>query len=335
MIPTRLFSGKIKIIRAYLGKSLIFQSVALLFANAKLKLQNNLSPKKAEARVLSCDKEDATKSNSSVTTASAAEISFGKQMKAKIASTLVAYRRAAMEYVRRTGTKLLGKLRSTAGKNATAIRKVTSRLLALLVSAAVKILHLGNMIHTAAASKLDTSGTKPVTAARAMENETCVNPVNVTGVTANVSTAAAVAHVATLTTFVEPEPGADDVLPEQQLEFKDGSTSTGCYYVSATLNVTLTEGVTYTVSWDGQLYKCVARKMGMKNYFATYRMTALGDPKNYPFFLGSSYPNTPVDDEVGGKGEPFFIHISSGKTDVGIKTLDTSATHTVRIYVEQ
>ena len=205
MIPTRLFSGKIKIIRAYLGKSLIFQSVALLFANAKLKLQNNLSPNKAEARVLSCDKEDATKSNSSVTTASAAEISFGKEMRAKIASTLVAYRRAAMEYVRRTGTKLLGKLRSTAGKNATAIRKVTSRLLVLLACALAKVLHLGNMIHTAAASKLDTSGTKPVTAARAMENETSINPANVVGVTVNVSPVAAAVYMATLGTWTYPE----------------------------------------------------------------------------------------------------------------------------------
>lgn len=335
MIPTRLFSGKIKIIRAYLGKSLIFQSVALLFANAKLKLQNNLSPKKAESRVLSCYKEDATKSNPSVTTASAAEISFGKEMRAKIASTLIAYRRAAMEYVRRIGTKVFGKLRSTAGKNANAIRNMASRLLALLACAVAKILHLGNMIRTAAGSKLDTSGTKAVTAARAVENETSINPANVVGVAVNVSPAAAAAHIATLTTFAEPEPGADDVLPEQQLEFKDESNATGCYYASATLNVTLTEGVTYTVSWDGQLYKCVARKMGMKNYFATYRMTALGDPKNFPFFLGSSYPNTPVDDEVGGKGEPFFIHISIGKTAVKIRTLDTSATHTVRIYVEQ
>lgn len=332
MIPTRLFSGKIKIIRAYLGKSLIFQSVALLFANAKLKLQNNLSPKKAEARVLSCDKEDATKSNSSVTTASAAEISFGKEMRAKIASTLVAYRRAAMEYVRRTGTKLLGKLRSTAGKNATAIRKVTSRLLALLVSAAIKILHLGNMIHTAAASKLDTSGTKPVTAARAMKNETGINPANVVAVAVNGFPVAATAHIATLTTFAEPEPGADDILPEQQLTFSK-NTAYGCYNVSTELSATLTEGVTYTVSWDGQLYKCVARKMGIKNDFTEYRMTALGDPKNYPFFF--NYPNTPVDDAVGGKGEPFFIHISSGNTSASIKTLDTSATHTVRIYVEQ
>lgn len=205
MIPIRLFSGKIKIIRAYLGKSLIFQSVALLFANAKLKLQNNLSPKKAEARVLSCYKKDATKSNPSVTTASAAEISFGKEMRAKIASALIAYRRAAMEYVRSIGTKLLGKLRSTAGKNANAIRKMASRLLALLACAVAKILHLGNMIRTAAGSKLDTSGTMTVTAARTMKNETVIRPVNVTGITVNVSPAAAAAHVATPATWVYPE----------------------------------------------------------------------------------------------------------------------------------
>lgn len=205
MIPTRLFSGKIKIIRAYFGKSLIFQSVALLFANAKLKLQNNLSPKKAEARVLSCYKEDATKSNPSVTTASAAEISFGKEMRAKIASTLVAYRRAAMEYVRRIGTKVFGKLRSTAGKNANAIRKMASRLLALLACAVAKILHLGNMIRTAAGSKLDTSGTKAVMAARAMENEKSINLTNVVGVVGNVSHAATTAHMATPATWTYPE----------------------------------------------------------------------------------------------------------------------------------
>lgn len=259
----------------------------------------------------------------------------GKSVQGKLLANFVSYRRAALVYVKRIETGLLGELQSATGKVATSIRNTVMRLLALLVSAAVKILHLGNMIWMAAASKLDTSGTKSVTAARAMKNGTGINPANVVGVTMNVSPAAATAHIATLTTFAEPEPGADDVLPEQQLEFKDENDATGCYYASATLNVTLTEGVTYTVSWDGQLYKCVARKMGIKNYFATYRMTALGDPKNYPFFLGSSYPNTPVDDEVGGKGEPFFIHISPGKTSVKIRTLDTSATHTVRIYVEQ
>ena len=255
-------------------------------------------------------------------------------MRAKIASTLVAYRRAAMEYVRRTGTKLLGKLRSTAGKNATAIRKVTSRLLVLLACALAKVLHLGNMIHTAAASKLDTSGTKAVTAARAMENETCVNPVNVTGVTANVSPAAAVAHVATLTTFVEPEPGADDILPEQQLTFENShngyNKSQGA---SATLPTSLVDGATYNVEWDGKLYKCVARYMGLRTTYAVYKYVALGDPINVPeFFFGTA---TPKDDNIGGKGEPFFATTSKTGTKLQIDTLDTSATHTVRIYVEQ
>ena len=334
MIPIRLFSGKIKIIRAYLGKSLIFQSVALLFANAKLKLQNNLSPKKAEARVLSCYKEDATKSNPSVTTASAAEISFGKEMRDKIASTLIAYRRAAMEYVRRISTKLFGKLRSTAGKNANAIRKMTSRLLALLACAVSKILHLGNMIRTAAGSKLDTSGTMAVTAARAMENETGINPANVAGVTVNVSPAAATAHIATLTTFAEPEPGADDVLPEQQLTFENShngyNKSQGA---SATVPASLVDGATYNVEWDGKLYKCVARYMGLRTKYAVYRYVALGDPTNVPeFFFGTA---TPTDDNIGGKGEPFFATTTKTGTKLQIDTLDTSATHTVRIYVEQ
>ena len=331
MIPTRLFSGKIKIIRAYLGKSLIFQSVASLFANAKLKLQNNLSPKKAEARVLSCYKEDATKSNPSVTTASAAEISFGKEMRAKIASTLIAYRRAAMEYVRRIGTKLLSKLRSTAGKNANAIRKMASRLLALLTCAVVKILHLGNMIRTAAGSNLDTSGTMAVTAARAMENETSINPANVVAVTVNVSPAAATAHIATLTTFAEPEPGADDYLPETTATFKE-NTWYGCYgSTKLTLSKVLELGKTYMVEWDGTQYPCTAKAINYTNDNGYTRIKlALGNSGILAEWFGA--PNVP---DVSPTGEPFLLAGNTTTTSMYAYTKDTSTTHTVRIYVEQ
>ena len=330
MIPTRLFSGKIKIIRAYLGKSLIFQSVALLFANAKLKLQNNLSPKKAEARVLSCDKEDATKSNSSVTTASAAEISFGKEMRAKIASTLVAYRRAAMEYVRRTGTKLLGKLRSTAGKNATAIRKVTARLLALLVSAAVKILHLGNMIWMAAASKLDTSGTMAVTAARTMGSETSINLANEAGIATNGSPTAVAIHLATLTTFKEPEPGpeVEEYMPETSISFAQNPFYG--YYNGSTRDFNpLTVAEAYVVEWDGMQYPCNAKAVAYTYEDGTSAI-------QYDLVLGntgtiSAFGGKPIYPSADPSGEP-FLFIQWGTAMITAATNDTSATHTVRIY---
>lgn len=330
MIPTRLFSGKIKIIRAYLGKSLIFQSVALLFANAKLKLQNNLSPKKAEARVLSCDKEDATKSNPSVTTASAAEISFGKEMRAKIASTLIAYRRAAMEYVRRIGTKLFGKLRSTAGKNANAIRKMASRLLALLACAVAKVLHLGNMIRTAAASKLDTSGTKAVTDARTMENEIVISPVNVTGIEANVSPAAALICLATLTTFAGPDPGSDveEYMPETSLSFSQNAFYG--YYNGSTRDFSpLTIGETYVVEWDGMQYTCNAKSVA-------YTYADGSSAIQYDLVLGntgtiSAFAGKPIYPSADPSGEPFLL-IQWGTAMMTATTNDTSENHTVRIY---
>lgn len=330
MIPTRLFSGKIKIIRAYLGKSLIFQSVALLFANAKLKLQNNLSPKKAEARVLSCDKEDATKSNSSVTTASAAEISFEKEMRAKIASTLVAYRRAAMEYVRRTGTKLLGKLRSTAGKNATAIRKVTARLLALLVSAAVKILHFGNMIWMAAASKLDTSSAKPVATARTMKNKTGINPANVAGVTVNVSPASAATHTATLTTFAEQPPGpeVEEYVPETSLSFSQ-NVFYGYYNGTTRDFIPFTIGESYVVEWDGMQYLCNSKAVA-------YTYADGSSAIQYDLVLGntgtiSAFAGKPIYPDTNPSKEPFLI-IQFGMVMITAVTNDMSATHTIRVY---
>lgn len=256
-------------------------------------------------------------------------------MRAKIASTLIAYRRAAMEYVRRIGTKLFGKLCSTAGKNATAIRKMASRLLALLTCAVVKILHLGNMIRTAAGSNLDTSGTKAVTAARAMRNETGINPANVAGIAVNVSPIAGAAHLATLTTFAEPEPGADDILSKQQLTFKKNHGGyTSSYGADATLSIALVEGASYIIEWDGKLYSCVARYARWEaQNIGVYSGTCLGDMKNIPqfFFLDTIIH----EDRGGGNDEPFFIHASPGETRAGIETLDTSATHTVRIYTEQ
>ncbi len=259
----------------------------------------------------------------------------GKSMKGKLLANFVSYRRAALVNVKSITTGLLGKMQSAAGKNANAIRKMASRLLALLACAVAKILHLGNMIRTAAGSKLDTSGTKAVTAARAVENETSINPANVVGVAVNVSPAAAAAHVATLTTFAEPEPGADDVLPEQQLSFKKNHGGyTSSYGADATLSIALVEGASYIIEWDGKLYGCVARyaRWEAKN-IGIYSGTCLGDMKNIPqyFFLDTIIH----EDRGGGNDEPFFIHTSPGETGAGIETLDTSATHTVRIYTEQ
>lgn len=129
----------------------------------------------------------------------------GKSVKGELLANFVSYRRAALVNVKSIATGLLGEMQSAAGKAATSIRNTVMRLLALLVSAAIKILHLGNMIHTAAASKLDTSGTKSVTAARAMKNGTGINPTNVVGVTVNVSPASAAVYVATLGTWTYPE----------------------------------------------------------------------------------------------------------------------------------
>lgn len=330
MIPIRLFSGKIKIIRAYLGKSLIFQSVALLFANAKLKLQNNLSPKKAEARVLSCYKEDATKSNPSVTTASTAEISFGKEMRAKIASTLIAYRRAAMECVRRISTKLFGKLRSTAGKNANAIRKMASRLLALLACAVAKILHLGNMIRTAAASKVSTFSAKAVTTARTMGSKTSINLANEAGIAANGSPVAVAIHLATLTTFKEPEPGpeVEEYMPETSLSFAQNPFY-GYYNGSTRDFKPLTFGEAYIVEWDGIQYPCNAKAV-------TYTYKDGSSVIQYDLVLGntgtiSAFGGKPIYPNANPSGEPFLL-IQWGTATITAATNDTSANHTVRIY---
>lgn len=129
----------------------------------------------------------------------------GKSVKGELLANFVSYRRAALVNVKSITTGLLGKMQSAAGKAATSIRKVTSRLLVLLACALAKVLHLGNMIHTAAASKLDTSGTKPVTATRAMENETSINPANVAGIAVNGSPVAVAAHLATPATWTYPE----------------------------------------------------------------------------------------------------------------------------------
>jgi hypothetical protein len=259
----------------------------------------------------------------------------GKSVQGKLLANFVSYRRAALVYVKRIEARLLGKMQSAAGKAATSIRKVTSRLLVLLACALAKVLHLGNMIHTAAASKLDTSGIKAVTAARAMRNETGINPANVAGIAVNVSPVAVAAHMATLTTFAEPEPGADDILPEQQLTFKKNHGGyTNSYGADATLSIALVEGASYIIEWDGKLYGSVARfaRWEAQN-IGVYEGTCLGDMKNIPKFF---FLDTIIHEDRGeGNNEPFFICAVSGKTSAGIETLDTSATHTVRIYVEQ
>lgn len=259
----------------------------------------------------------------------------GKSIQGKLLANFVSYRRAALVYVKRIETGLLGKLQSATGKTATSIRNMVSRLLALLVSAAVKILHLGNVIRTAAASEVSTSSTKAVTAARAMENETSINPANVVAVTVNVSPIAGAAHLATLTTFAEPEPGADDILSKQQLTFKKNHGGyTSSYGADATLSIALVEGASYIIEWDGKLYSCVARYARWEaQNIGVYSGTCLGDMKNIPqfFFLDTIIH----EDRGGGNDEPFFIHASPGETRAGIETLDTSATHTVRIYTEQ
>ena len=126
---------------------------------------------------------------------------------------------------------------------------------------------------------------------------------------------------------------ASDPLPEQQLTFeKSHNWYTKSYGVSAELNSVLMEGAEYKVSWDGVLYTCTARTVKYDNKYGVYTGIALGDTKQIPEML---FEETNVrEDSVGGNGEPFYIHTKSGGTAVGIETLDESANHIVRIYVE-
>ena len=255
----------------------------------------------------------------------------GKSVQGKLLANFVSYRRAALVYVKSITTGLLGKMQSAAGKAATSIRNTVMRLLALLVSAAIKILHLGNMIHTAAASKLDTSGTKSVTAARAMENETSINPANVVAVTVNVSPAAATAHIATLTTFAEPEPGADDYLPETTATFTENMWYGGYSSTELTLSKVLELGKTYMVEWDGTQYPCTAKAINYTNDNGYTRIKlALGNSGILAEWFGA--PNVP---DVSPTGEPFLLAGNTTTTSMYAYTQDTSTTHTVRIYVEQ
>lgn len=257
----------------------------------------------------------------------------GKSVQGKLLANFVSYRRAALVNVKRIETGLLGKLQSATGKAATSIRNMVSQLLALLVSAAVKILHLGNVIRTAAASEVSTSGTNTVTAARAMKNGTIFNPANVVGVTVNVSSATAAAHVATLTTFAEPEPGADDYLPETTATFKK-DTWYACYQsTELTLSKVLELGKTYTVEWDGTKYLCTAKAV----YYTaaddggyTRIKLALGNSGVIASCLG-----TPIVPDVSPTGEPFLLAGNTTTTSMYARTQNASTTHTIRIYVEQ
>lgn len=255
----------------------------------------------------------------------------GKSMQGKLLANFVSYRRAALVNVKSITTGLAGKMQNAAGKAATSIRNMVSRLLALLACAVSKVLHLGNMIRTAAGSKLDTSGTKAVAAARVMENETSINPANVVAVVGNVSPAAAAAHIATLTTFAEPEPGADDYLPETTVTFKK-NTWYGCYQsTELTLSKVLELGKTYMVEWDGTQYLCTAKAVNYTNDNGYTRIKlALGNSGILTEWFGA--PNVP---DVSPTGEPFLLAGNTTTTSIYAYTQDTSTTHTVRIYVEQ
>jgi hypothetical protein len=255
----------------------------------------------------------------------------GKSVQGKLLANFVSYRRAALVYVKRIETRLLGKMQSAAGKAATSIRKVTSRLLVLLACALAKVLHLGNMIHTAAASKLDTSGTKPVTATRAMENETGINPANVVAVAVNGFPVAATAHIATLTTFAEPEPGADDYLPETTATFKNDFVFKVYCSPKLPLSKVLELGKTYTVEWDGVKYSCVAKYVKYTYSSGSAEIAvALGNTGVLSKLLSNTLtPN------VAPSGEPFLLSDVDNTASIVAYAKDTAATHTMRIYAEQ
>ena len=124
---------------------------------------------------------------------------------------------------------------------------------------------------------------------------------------------------------------ASDPLPEQQLTFeKDYNHHTGSYGASAELSEAMVAGATYCVDWDGVTYKCTARLVRYEiQNIGIYSTTALGDIKNMPKLLTTDIVTT--EDPVGGKNEPFWIQT---KTTASIYTLDESANHVVRIYVE-
>ena len=96
------------------------------------------------------------------------------------------------------------------------------------------------------------------------------------------------------------------LMEEQQVAF----TLSGRIYMAPITNAfEIVEGQTYTVSWDGTVYKCVCGAAGARLY--------LGNPA----FIGAG-DNT---------GEP-FIYAYDKKTSAGVfETAETSAIHTISV----
>lgn len=98
-----------------------------------------------------------------------------------------------------------------------------------------------------------------------------------------------------------------ELFPEQTLEFSEDSD--GVFTCAMETNVTLENGKTYTVMWDGTEYKCVAK------------VDSYGD-----LCIG----NVAVWGETPDTGEPFVLYPNSEGEDY-FNTLSTEQTHTISI----
>ena len=125
---------------------------------------------------------------------------------------------------------------------------------------------------------------------------------------------------------------SNDILPEQTLSFSTDSIYDGTYSAQVTVESgLLVSGNTYKVVWDGQEYTCLARdiKYTVDSEYVPNGLSmpnGLGNSKLLTKFAGT---NMSVTEE--NTGEPFLINqIDSGI--IFLRTKNTSATHTVRIY---
>lgn len=91
------------------------------------------------------------------------------------------------------------------------------------------------------------------------------------------------------------------IMAEQEVEF---TLTEGIYTAASLAGLELIVGRTYTVNWDGTEYECVC--------VAAYETTMIG--------------NLSIAGAGDDTGEPFLYG-----TDIGMGTLDTSATHTISV----
>lgn len=109
-------------------------------------------------------------------------------------------------------------------------------------------------------------------------------------------------------------PAATDIFPLQKVEGFVQNTEDfgGAYIATTTETITLTEGETYYVEWDGTTYTCVAKSGAMESNAIMY----LGND----LLLG------------GTSDEPFTVAYFVANGMVGFLTTDTKTSHDIRVY---